>query len=183
MTTTNLHTAPDLAFTNADGAEIHLSDFWESAPNGIVLVFLRHFGCIFCRDHSTQLREHYAEFQDRGWQVVAIGQGTQARAAKFRADNDLPYPILGDRSLDSYRAYGLTHGGMGGLLQPKSWPAGVRSMLHGHRPGRPDGGDINQNPGTVLIDGSGRIHRARIGQHAGDFPSAREILGWIDSQN
>jgi peroxiredoxin len=183
MTAVDLQTAPDFAFMNADGNEVRLSDFWESAPKGIVLVFLRHFGCLFCREHATQLRDHYAEFSKRGYQVVAVGQGTPARSAKFRTDYDLPFPVLGDREMASYRLFGLTRGGMGGLLQPKSWPAGVRSMLHGHRPGRPDGGDINQNPGTFLIDRSGQILRAQAGQHAGDFPSAREILGWIDSQN
>ena len=61
----------------------------------------------------------------------------------------------------------------------RSWPVGVRSMLHGHRPGRPDGGDISQNPGTFLIDRTGHILRAQIGRHAGDFPSAGDV--WAGS--
>ena len=179
MTAVDPRTAPDFAFTNADGNEIRMSDFWESVSKGIVLVFLRHFGCLFCRDHATQLRDHYAEFSDRGYQVVVVGQGTPARSAKFRADYDLPYPVLGDRALESYRLYGLTSGGMGGLIQPRAWLPGVRALVHGSRPGMIDG-SLNQNPGTFLIDRHGRILRQQIGQHAGDFPSATEILGWID---
>jgi len=74
MTAVGLQTAPDFAFTNVDGNEIRLSDFWESAPKGIVLVFLRHFGCLFCREHAIQLRDHYAAFSDRGYQLVAVEQ-------------------------------------------------------------------------------------------------------------
>jgi peroxiredoxin len=144
-----------------------------------VLVFLRHFGCMFCRDLATQLRESHDEFRDRGYQVVAIGQGTPLRSAKFRADYRLPFPVLGDPGLESYRLYGLTTGSFGGFLQPKAYKAGVRAMLHGIFPGRPDG-DINQNPGVFLIDRNGSILRQQVGKHAGDFPTAREILAWID---
>jgi peroxiredoxin len=34
--------APDAAFTAADGAVVHLSDFWREKPT--ILLFLRHFG-------------------------------------------------------------------------------------------------------------------------------------------
>lgn len=182
MTVSELRTAPDFTFTDADGNEIRLSDFWESAPQGIVLVFLRHFGCLFCRDHASQLRDHYDEFQDRGYHIVAIGQGTPARSAKFRSDYDLPFPVLGDRALDSYRRYGLTSSSLGSFFKPKAYPAGIRSMLRGKFPGLPDG-DVNQNPGTFLIDRTGRVLHQQIGQHAGDFPSAQTILDWIDAEN
>src|SRR5689334_18295693 len=120
MTAVDLQTAPDFAFVNADGNEVRLSDFWESARKGIVLVFLRHFGCPICREHATQLRDHYATSSKRGYQVVAVGQGTPARPAKFRTDYDLPRPALGDREMASYRLFGLSSGRMGGLSQPRS---------------------------------------------------------------
>ena len=179
LTATEIRNAPDFTYQDTNGNEIRLSELWQSAERGIVLVFLRHFGCMFCRDHATQLRRHYDEFLGRGYQVVAIGQGTPARSEKFRTDYDLPFSVLGDRSLDSYRLYGLTTGSLGGFLQPKAYKAGMQAILRGNFPGKPDG-DVNQNPGAFLIDRSGRILRAHVGQHAGDFPTAREILGWID---
>jgi peroxiredoxin len=174
--------APDFTYVDSDGEQIRLSDLWSSSEKGIVLVFLRHFGCLFCRDHAVQLREHHSEFEQRGYTVVAIGQGTPARSAKFAQDYRLSFMVLGDRALDSYRLYGLTTGSLGGFLQPKAYKSGIRALLRGNFPGRPDG-DINQNPGTFLIDRNGQILHAHVGQHAGDFPSAAEILQWIDMQS
>jgi peroxiredoxin len=179
-TDTDLRTAPDFTYTDVDGKAMRLSDLWSSSEKGIVLVFLRHFGCLFCRDHAVQLREHYDDFTKRGYSVIAVGQGTAARSAKFAKDYALPYSVLGDRALDSYRLYGLTSGALGGFLQPQAYKAGIGAMLRGHFPGIPDG-SVNQNPGTFLIDRDGRILSQHIGQHAGDFPAATEILDWIDS--
>lgn len=179
MSDTAQRTAPDFSYTDVDGHAVRLSDLWSSSEKGIVLVFLRHFGCLFCRDHAVQLREHHHEFTQRGYTVVAIGQGTPARSARFATEYALPFPVFGDRALASYRLFGLTSGILGGFLQPNAYKAGVKAMLHGHFPGMPDG-NVNQYPGTFLIDRGGQILHQQIGQHAGDFPSAAEILGWID---
>jgi peroxiredoxin len=179
LTVTEKRAAPDFTYVDSDGNEIRLSDLWSSAEKGIVLVFLRHFGCLFCRDHAAQLRKHYDDFRARGFEVVAIGQGTPARSEKFQQDYSLPFPVLGDRARESYRRYGLTSTALGSFLDPRAYVSGIRSLLHGKLPGLPDG-DVSQNPGTFLIDRSGHILRAEIGQHAGDFPSAAEIVCWID---
>jgi len=182
LTATENRIAADFTYVGSDGNEIRLSELWSSAEKGIVLVFLRHFGCLFCRDHAAQLRKHYDDFRARGFEVVAIGQGTPARSEKFQQDYSLPFPVLGDRARESYRRYGLTSTALGSFLEPRAYVSGIRSLLHGKLPGLPDG-DVSQNPGTFLIDRSGHILRAQIGQHAGDFPFAAEILQWIDMQN
>jgi peroxiredoxin len=180
MTATDLETAPDFTFTDADGSEVRLSDLWSRAEKGIVLVFLRHFGCMFCRDHVAQLSTHHAEIHRRGFEVVAIGQGSPERSARFRADHKLPFPVLGDKERASYRLYGLSEGALGGFFSPGAYRAAIGAALRGNLPGKPDG-SLNQNPGTFLIDRTGRILGARIGKHAGDIPSASEIVAWLDS--
>lgn len=180
MVATAARTAPDFNFIQADGSSVALSDLWSQAERGIVLVFLRHFGCLFCRDHARQLRGAHAQFQERGFDVVAIGQGTPMRSQRFREEYDLPFTVLGDKELASYRLYGLTHGIRNGPTDPKAYKAAVRAVLHGKLPGKPDG-DVLQNPGTFLISRDGTMLRSHIGQNAGDFPTAGEILGWIDA--
>ena len=180
MPETYSRVAPDFSYVDIDGEPIRLSDLWTNVETGIVLVFLRHFGCLFCRDHAVQLRERHQGFTGRGFRIVAVGQGTPTRAERFRTDYRLPFLVLGDRALESYHLYGLTTGSFGGFLQPKAYKAGVSAMLRGNFPGIPDG-NVNQNPGTFLIDRHGHILRAQIGRHAGDFPTATEILNWIDS--
>ena len=146
----------------------------------VLVIFLRHFGCMFCRDHASQLRDAYPEFTKRGFDVVAIGQGTPIRSQRFREDYNLPFVVLGDKELASYRAYGLTHGIGNGITDPGAYKAFFRAIGRGNFPGKPDG-DSLQNPGTFLISTEGRVLRQQIGRNAGDFPSATEILGWIDA--
>jgi peroxiredoxin len=173
--------APDHQFVDKAGRLPRLSDFWTSAEKGIVLVFLRHFGCIFCRAQIAQLRERYHEFTTRGWDLVAIGQGTEIRAARFAEDNDLPFPVFGDKERATYRAYGVPSTAFGSFLEPEAYKAGARALLRGHLPGMWEG-SLNQNPGVFLIDREGRIVREHPGRHAGDFPPVDEILGWIDEE-
>lgn len=179
MTATEWTTAPDHTYIDAAGNEVHLSDLWSGSERGIVLVFLRHFGCLFCRDHASQLRDAYPEFIKRGFEIVAIGQGTPMRSQKFRDDYRLPFIVLGDKELASYREYGLTHGIGNGLTDPGAYKAFFRAIGHGNFPGKPDG-DSLQNPGTFLIATDGSILREQIGTNAGDFPQVSEILAWID---
>ncbi len=180
MIATETRLAPDFTYLQADGVSVSLSELWTASERGIVLVFLRHFGCLFCRDHVQQLRDSYPEFTRRGFDIVAIGQGTPMRAQKFVTDYQLPFPVLGDMELASYRLFGLTHGMGNGLTDPGAYKAAFRAVLHGNLPGKPEG-DVLQNPGTFLIGKDGSILKAQIGSNAGDFPTATEIIGWIDS--
>lgn len=179
MIATKTKLAPDFTYLQADGTSVSLSELWTASERGIVLVFLRHFGCLFCRDHVQQLRDTYPDFTRRGFDIIAVGQGTPMRAQKFAADYELPFPVLGDMELESYRLYGLTHGLGNGLLDLGAYKAALRAVLHGNLPGKPEG-DTLQNPGTFLISQSGEILNVRIGTNAGDFPSGTETLGWID---
>ena len=175
-----LTSAVDHVFLDAGGNEVRLSDLWSGSERGIVLVFLRHFGCLFCREHASQLRDMYPEFTRRGFDIVAIGQGTPMRSQRFREDYRLPFVVLGDKELVSYRDYGLTHGIGNGITSPGAYKAFFRALGSGHVPGKPDG-DSLQNPGTFLIDRNGIILYQHVGTNAGDFPTAREILDWIDA--
>ena len=175
-------TAPDHLFVDKAGRRIHLSDLWSAADRGIVLVFLRHFGCLFCKNQVGELRQHYQQIRDTGYDVVTIGQGSEARAARFAEDNNLPFPVFGDKERATYREYGLTSNRFGSFLEPDAYRVGIKSLLHGYFPGMPEG-SLSQNPGVFLIDRQGRILTARIGHHAGDFATIPEILAWIEHTN
>ena len=43
----------DVVVQDERGAELRLGDLWREQP--AVLVFLRHYGCVFCRAHAVQL--------------------------------------------------------------------------------------------------------------------------------
>ena len=79
----------------------------------VVLVFLRHFGCLHCREHAAQLRERYDEITDAGGDIVAVGTGDQRYAEAFVADERIPFLVLVDddaqrraRGVDDRRSTG-----------------------------------------------------------------------------
>lgn len=51
------HTVPpalaDVVVKDEDGADVRLGDLWATRP--LVLAFVRHFGCVFCREHVKEL--------------------------------------------------------------------------------------------------------------------------------
>jgi hypothetical protein len=56
-----------------------------------------------------------AEFEARGAQVLAVGQGTGAEAAAAARRHRITYPVLGDPGHESYRTLGLGRTGLWGL--------------------------------------------------------------------
>jgi len=125
------------------------------------------------------LRDAHRDFAARGYDVVAVGQGSGSRSAAFRRDNDLPFVVLGDPERSAYAAFGLDRGSLLDMLRPSLVVAGVKATLGGARQGKTEG-DPAQMPGTFLIDRGGIVRYAHPGGHAGDIPSARELLRAID---
>jgi peroxiredoxin len=172
--------APVLDLRDSDGNLVHLSSVWEGAQNGAVVVFLRHFGCIFCRQHLVQLRGAYAEFQKRGVAVVAIGVGSVQDASELKAWLKLPFPLLADPEQEGYRAYGLERGSLTKLANPKVIAAGFKAMREGNKQVKATG-DPKQLPGTFVVDQYGMVRHAHPATHAGDLASVPSLLAAIDA--
>jgi peroxiredoxin len=75
---------PDLTLDSLEGP-VRLSERWSERP--LVVAFMRHFGCPFCREHLIQLGRHYDEVLAAGGHVVAIFQ--------YRAEPTVSLPLLG----------------------------------------------------------------------------------------
>ena len=125
------------------------------------------------------MRDAHRDIAERGYDVVAVGQGTGHRAAAFRRDNDLPFVVLGDPERAGYAAFGLRRGSLLDMLRPSLVVAGIKAAVGGARQSRTEG-DPLQMPGTFLIDRGGIVRYAHPGTHAGDIPSTEELLRVID---
>src|SRR5271154_2643824 len=53
-----------IVLPDANGKETRLGSFWASQP--AVVVFLRHYGCIFCREHVGTAAEAPRKFLRQG---------------------------------------------------------------------------------------------------------------------
>ncbi len=114
-----------------------------------------------------------------GAQVVAIGQGTAAEAARVCAQVGVDFPCLGDPEKATYGAYGLRRGGWREIVVDPIL-AGNEAMRRGFRVSIAGSlmrhADWFQLPGVAIVDRTGRLrwlHRAR---HSGDIPSATRVL-------
>ena len=166
--------APDAALTDIGGNSVTLSTYWRRQP--VVLVFLRHFGCTFCRAQVAELRRDYAQFQAIGVEVVCIAQGDAQTGKAFSIFFDLSYPLLlsGDDT-GIYWAYGLERGTLGQLFGPRSWTRGLAATLRGHLIGKRVG-DGFQMPGVFVIDRQGVVRYAHRHKDATDNPETQELL-------
>lgn len=62
---------PDLTLDSLEGP-VRLSERWTRQP--LVISFMRHFGCAFCREHLIQLARSYEEVRSVGGEVLAVFQ-------------------------------------------------------------------------------------------------------------
>jgi len=158
--------AADATLTDFDGRTVRLSDYWGTKPT--LIVFLRHLGCIFCREQVALLRQRYADLRAAGVEVVCVAQGDHKTGKAFSILMDLPYPILmcGDDTA-VFRAYGLGRGTLGQLFGLGSVVRGLQALFAGHRQGKLVG-DGFQMPGMFLIDTEGVVRFVHRPRHAGD---------------
>ena len=129
-----------------------------------LVVFVRHFGCIFCRTRLAGLDEHIAAFEDVGIKVMVVGNGTVPMAEAFVEETGLNVPLFTDPTGQVYANAGMRrHFGIG----PKAMTRAVGAFVRGHRQGRISG-DVWQQGGYVVLgqDGQVKIHHADTG--AGD---------------
>jgi peroxiredoxin len=169
--------APDFTLTDINGNAAALSLFWNARP--VVLVFLRHFGCPFCREQVVLLRREYLKFKAVGAEIVCIAQGSPKTAKAFSIMMDIQYPILvcGD-DLTIYNEYGLSRGSLGQMIGVEVILRSFKALMQGFDLG-PVEGNTQQMPGTFVINTSGKIIFARRAVHQADNVSATELLECI----
>ncbi|MCS7080926.1 MAG: SelL-related redox protein [Chloracidobacterium sp.] len=139
-----------------------------------LLVFLRHFGCVFCREIVADLRDiaagnpHYPN-------VVFFFQGTVEQGQAFFARYWKEARAVSDTPLVFYKAFGVERGGWRELFGPDVWVCGLRAVGKGHFIGLPVG-DPFVMPGAFLVSSSGDILWRHEFKHAGDHPDWRRIV-------
>jgi peroxiredoxin len=150
-------------------------DLLAISRRGPVLVtFLRHLGCTFCREALAALgaRRHAIESSGTRLAFVHMGTEEQARALFERYGlGDAGRVADPDRHL--YRAFGLERGGFLQLLGPRVVARGIVALLGGYGAGRM-AGDGRQLPGVFLLR-DGRLVRAFRHETAADRPDYEEL--------
>jgi hypothetical protein len=147
-----------------------LRDQLDEAPT--LLVFLRHFGCIFCREAVADLRAA-SEGDARFPRTLFFFQGTPTEGRAFMRRDWPGMRAVADPDGEMYDAFGIERAGLVKALGPPVWRARRRALAKGHENG-PRSGDVWRMPGVMLTSGS-RIHWVQPVRHAAELPDFDEI--------
>jgi hypothetical protein len=164
--------APELLDRFVTGANLMPGSLRDQLGDGpTLLVFLRHFGCTFCRETVADLRDAAAQ---PGYPAVLFffqGSATEGRAFLRRYWPEAR--AVADPELSFYEAFGVSRGSLLQMFGPGVLAAGYRAHRKGHANG-PRSGDIYRMPGLFLVRGD-RVLWQHVYRHAGDQPDFRRI--------
>ena len=99
-------TAPDFTATDEQGNQVSLSDF---AGGNLVMYFYPAAFTPGCTTESCDFRDRYENFQSVDYQIVGVSPDQPDKLKKFRAEYDLPFPLISDPDhaiADAYGAWG-----------------------------------------------------------------------------
>jgi peroxiredoxin len=140
-----------------------------SREKPVLLVFLHHAGCTFCREALADLTRDRARIEGAGSQIALVHMGTPESFAAFAGSYGLDtVPAVSDPDRVLYRALGLRRGSMGQLLGLKVWVRGAQAFFKGHGIGALQG-DGTQMPGTFLVY-QGKVIARYLHRTAADRP-------------
>jgi hypothetical protein len=142
-----------------------------------LFVFLRHFGCLFCREMVSDLRvaaESNVLFPD----VLFFSQSNATEGRAFVRRYWPGARAVADPELEFYERFDIRRGGLIDALGPKVLHARARAREKGLTNG-PASGDIWRMPGLFAIRDE-RIIWAYEAGHAADHPDFHRIPEFID---
>src|SRR5262249_18847740 len=123
------------------------------------------------------VKEHYAEFQQMGSEVLAISFAPPALVAAYLAETPLPFPVLSDPSRASYQVFGLGQTTWGAMMRPVVLAGYLRLMFQGWWPRKPNKEeDIFQLGGDFVLDAQRRVVYAHRSAEPTDRPAMGELL-------
>lgn len=142
----------------------------------VLLVFLRHFGCTFCREALTDISRKRKEIEDVGTQIVFVHMTDWETADKYFARYNLEGAIhISDPECRFYQAFGLSKGSFSQLFGLATWIRGFDAgVLQGHGIGAQIG-DGFQMPGIFAIR-NGIIKSSFVHKLASDRPDYLELV-------
>jgi hypothetical protein len=130
--------------------DIPLFELSQRSP--VLVVFLRHTGCTFCREALAEIRDRRGAIESSGTRIVLVhmmeeSPSTEAEFGRFSL-SDVDRVSDPERTL--YRAFGLHQGTLRQLFGWRVWWRGLTALVKGHGTG-PLKGDGLQMPGAFVV--------------------------------
>lgn len=143
------------AYTSQNGQT--LASLASEPP--LFLVFLRHFGCTFCREAVAEIADGRQAIEAKGARLAFVHLGTEEKAKWFFTPYGLvDVPRFGDPEGRLYEAFGLVRAELRQYLNPESIKRMLGAWLRGYFVGYP-AGDVERMPGVFLLQ-RGEVRKA-----------------------
>lgn len=85
--------APEILGKDEHGREIRLSDY---RGRKLVLYFYPKDNTSGCTAEACSLRDHHAQMQQAGYEMVGVSKDSAASHVKFKEKHQLPFPLIAD---------------------------------------------------------------------------------------
>jgi peroxiredoxin len=142
----------------------------------VLLVFLRHFGCQFCRQAMDELSAKKGELNYLGNELVFVHMAANDVAdSYFKTFNLEGVQHISDPDCRFYAAFGLVKGSFTQLFGLHTW---IRGFSNASKYGNEMGkhlGDSFQMPGAFMLF-EGEIRDKHIHKFASDKPDYKRFM-------
>jgi peroxiredoxin len=142
----------------------------------VLLVFLRHFGCTFCKEAVSDLSCKQDAYLDSGVILILVHMSPPEDAEIFfKGYGFVDVEHVSDPSCRFYAGFGLVKGNFSQLFGLRVMMRGFENtMVKGHSIGRFIG-DGFQMPGVFLIQ-NGNVREKFVHKYASDRPNYDQIV-------
>ncbi len=159
--------APDPVAFALDGRRITLSSL--RSGNWTAYAFMRHMGCIFCREQLIELRDRKADLDRAGVHVVPVTLGSVEWTKRVMDELKIPFTPAVSPDGRAHLAFGFGPGRLLQLAGLRVIGRAIAAFVKGSGFEMPESGSIARiMPGVVVVDGQGRILEIVPAAHAGD---------------
>jgi len=145
----------------------------------VLLVFLRFFGCSFCREAISDISKRRKKLEALGFRIVLVHMAPDKEIAEkfFKKYKLFPVDHIADPDMAFYRAFGLGRGTPTQLFGLMNWIRGFQAAVlegHGATYHSVELGDGFQMPGVFVLH-KGEVRNSFVHRFAYDRPDYEEI--------
>ncbi|BDS09426.1 SelL-related redox protein [Aureispira anguillae] len=143
----------------------------------VMLIFLRHFGCTFCREALDDFTKIKGQLDQRNIKLVFIHMAEECYGDQYLKDYGLEQEEhISDPDMSLYEYFGLQKGSFRELYGLKIWWRAM-GLNYGSETRQPLG-NMKQMPGIFVIK-DGKIISSFVHKSAADKPDYLKIVSSI----
>lgn len=148
-----------------------------SKTRPVLLVFLRHFGCIFCREAMKDLSKNRSNIESRGVSIIFVHMSDESTADNYFSDYGLEeIEHISDPGCQVYSKFGLLKGSFNQLYGLQIWLRGIQTtVVEGTSFSLKQIGDGLQMPGVFYIL-DGVIREEYVHSRVSDRPNYLDLI-------